>query len=235
MARGVQLTQLLDDLRAETGRDSSVAAGRNELHSLKKRLAREQNKLYQAYDWPFLRVQQTIALQAGERHYDWPALLNKERVEKIRVLWNSSWYDTVRGITEADYNSYNSLADERSDPVLKWDIRSTGATLAAQAEQVEVWPLPASNDPVLHLWGLRPLKPLIADEDVCDIDSDLIVLSLASKMLARQKSADAGAVLKDFQKLWSHLTGNSQGGGGNINMTGGGLPKKFVGTIIRVA
>ena len=58
MARGVQLTQLVDDLRAETGRDSSVAAGRNELHSLKQRLARAQRTLSAAYDWPFLRVQE---------------------------------------------------------------------------------------------------------------------------------------------------------------------------------
>jgi hypothetical protein len=236
MARGVQLTQLVDDLRAETGRDSSVAAGKNELHALKKRLAREQNKLYQAFDWPFLRVQVTIDMQAGERYYDWPATINPDRLQDVKILWNNSWYPVERGITAEHYNSYNSLEDERSDPVLRFDVRSTGTIADADiAEQIEVWPIPASDDPVLHMWGLRPLRALTSDSDVCDIDSDLIVMSLAAKMLARQKAADANRVAQEFERLWRNLTGNSQGASQNINMAAGAAPKKFVGTIIRVA
>ena len=235
MARGVQLTQLVDDLRAETGRDSSVAAGRNELHSLKQRLARAQRTLYAAYDWPFLRVQATIPLQAGERYYDWPEEIDKDRLQEMQVKWNSTWYPVCRGISADDYNSYDSAADERNDPAQKWDIRTTGATLATQVEQIEVWPVPASNDAVLHLWGLRPLKALTSDSDVCDLDSDLIVLSLAAKMLGRQKSADAPLVQKQADDLWKKLTGNSQGGSGNISMRGGASAQKYVGTIIRVA
>lgn len=235
MARGVQLLQLVDELRAETGRDASVAAGKNELHSLKKRLAREQNKLYQAHDWPFLRVQATITMQAGERYYDWPAEINPDRLQDMKVRWNNSWYPVCRGITAEEYNAYDSLEDERSDPVIRWDVRTTGADLAAQAEQIEVWPIPASNVPVLHLWGMRPLKVLIAEDDVCDIDSDLIVLSLAAKMLKRQKSPDAADVAAEFAKMWRNMTGNRQGGSENLNMSAGAAPRKFVGTIIRIA
>lgn len=235
MARGVQLTQLVDELRAETGRDSSVAAGRNELHSLKLRLARTQRALYAAYDWPFMRVQTTISLQAGERYYDWPSDIDKDRLQQMQVKWNSTWYPVCRGITADDYNSYDSPADERSDPMQKWDLRTTGATLAAQVEQIEVWPVPASNDQVLHLWGIRPLKALTSDDHVCDLDSDLIVWTLAAKILGRQKAADAPLVQKQADDLWKKLTGNSQGGSSNISMRGGAATQKYVGTIIRVA
>jgi hypothetical protein len=236
MARNVTLEQLVDDLRAEVGRDSSVAAGKNELPGFKKRLARMQNQLYQKFDWPFMRTEQTIALQAGERYYDWPTLLNPDRVEKVEVRWNTSWYPVLRGIGPNEYNSYDSVDDERSDPVLRWDVRSTGASLAAQVEQIELWPIPASNDPVLHMWGMRPLRALVAEADRCDIDSDLIVLTLAAKILARGKSADAPLVKKEADDLWRRLTGNSRGADESISMIGtGGRPQKVVGTIIRIA
>lgn len=236
MARGVQLLQLVDELRAETGRDSSVAAGKNELHSLKKRLARTQNVLYQSFDWPFMRVEATIELEAGERYYDWPDEINPDRVEDLKVQWNSTWYPVCRGIGANEYNSYNSDADERSDPMLRWDVRSTGTDLADQSEQIEVWPIPASDEPVLHIWAMRPLKALIDDTDVCDIDSDLIVYTLAAKMLARQKSPDAPLIQKEADRLYRKFTGNRRGAQESISMVGnGGSPQKYVGTIIRVA
>ncbi len=235
MARGTQLLQLVAKLRAETGRSDNVSAGRNEETALKTRLAAVQEDLYQAYDWPFLRTETTIPMQAGERYYDWPNLLNSDRLTKIKLRWNNSWYGVERGIGENEYNSYDSINDERADPVLRFDVRSTGADLATQVEQVEVWPIPASNTPVLYLWGLRPLKPLIANTDVCDLDDNLIVWTLAAEILARQKSADAGRTLTKAQNLFAKLTGNSQGGGGNLSLLSGARPRKVVGTIIRVA
>ena len=235
MARGTQLLQLVAQLRAETGRSDNVAAGRNEETSLKARLKATQEALYQAFDWPFLRAMQTIPMQAGDRYYNWPALVHPDRLTRIKLRWNNTWYSVERGIGENEYNSYDSENDERSDPVWRFDIRSTGADLASQVEQIEVWPIPASNDPVLYLWGLRPLKPLVANTDVCDLDDNLIVWTLAAEILARQKSADAGRMLDKARNLYMKLTGNSQAGSGNVSLRDGARTPKVVGTIIRVA
>jgi len=229
MARGTQLLALVDRLKDETGRSSAVSVGVDELPSLKNLLRRTQNWLYEDYDWPFLRVNRSTNLQAGERYYDFPTDLNVERVEETVCLYNTTRYPVLRGIEFDDYNTYDSDLDERSDPILKWDVRSIN-----NVEQAEVWPIPASNATKLLWRGIRALRPLIADADVCDLDDDLIVLFAASEILQRQKSSDAKAKLDFAQQHYTRLKGRHKGTSPTITL-GGGTQKKFVGTIIRVS
>jgi hypothetical protein len=232
MARGTQLLQLVEMLRAETGRSDNVSAGRNEETSLKRRLRATQELLYQAYDWPFLKIEATKDLAAGQRHYDWPVTINPDRLtDKIKLRWQNSWYPIERGIGANEYNSYDSINDERTDPALRFEVRAVGAS----SEQIEIWPIPASNDQVLYFWGLRPLRPLTENTHVADLDDNLIVWTLAAKLLARQKSPDAKQMSDQAATLYSKLTGNSQGGGQNLSLLDGQRNPRVVGTIIRVA
>lgn len=231
MARGTQLIQLVAKLRAETGRSDNVSAGRNEESSLKSRLAAMQELLYQSFDWPFLKTEATKSLAAGQRYYDWPTTINPDRLtDDIKLRWNNSWYPIERGIGANEYNSYDSINDERTDPALRFEVRAVG-----NAEQIEVWPIPAGNAQVLYFWGLRPLRPLTENTHVADLDDNLIVWTLAAEILANQKSPNAKRVADKAAALYQKLTGNSRGGSGNLSLLDGVRSPKVVGTIIRVA
>src|SRR3546814_4423912 len=72
----------------------------------------------------------------------------------------SSDLQVMRGIRSEDYAAYDSAAGERVDPVLRWDVQFTGTT-----DQIEVWPIPASNGMRLQVFGKKVLAPLIEDDD----------------------------------------------------------------------
>lgn len=191
MARGTQLLQLVEDLREEVGRSSSVAVGNADLPGLKQKLRRTQALLYDDYDWPFLRqIFPAKTLQAGERYYDFPDGLNLERVEAVALWYNNLPVPITRGITPADYGIHNPEDDVRSEPALAWDVRWTGTK-----DQIEIWPLPATNAQYIQFTGIRALRPLIADSDVADLDDHLIVLFCAAEILARTDAKNAKTVM----------------------------------------
>lgn len=236
MARGKQLSQLVDMLRAETGQSTSVSVGVSKLPELKQLLRRTQETLYDAYDWPFLRVQPFKNLSAGARYYDFPTDLNMERVEEVVVWWNGEPFPLTRGIGFENYAAYDSANDERTDPVTHWDVRWTGS-----AEQVEVWPIPATtytttNKYRLQFKGIRPLRTMVSDSDVADLDDQLIVLFAAAEILARQKSEDAQAKQAKAVERFNTLKGRTRGGS-SMFVLGGGTgrdPQRTRGTVIRV-
>jgi hypothetical protein len=223
MARRKQLQQLVADLRVETGRSTSVALGVDEEQRLKTTLARVQETLYDDYDWPFLRVKPTKALAAGQRYYDMPTGLNLDRIEELAVWYNSEPFPIERGIGFAEYSVYRSDDDERSDPVLKWDVVDNDGD-----EQIEVWPLPVSNDQTLQFIGIRDLTPLVDNEDRADLDDQLIVLFAAAELLANQKSEDAQAKLGAAQERYARLKGRSKGASRDAIIGGGKADRRIL-------
>lgn len=192
MARGTQLLQLVENLREEVGRSASVSVGNSDLGALKQKLRRNQELLYDEYDWPFLRqIFPAKYLLAGERYYDFPVGLNLERVESVELWYSDLPRPIERGITPREYAIYNSDADVRQEPAMAWDVRWTGTK-----EQIEIWPLPVSNAQYLQFTGIRNLRPLVKDSDVADLDDQTIILFTAAEILARQANESAPVVLK---------------------------------------
>lgn len=206
MPRGTQLLSLIAQLRAETGRNQSVSVGIDEVENLKVILQRVQETLYDEYDWPHLRVQKTISLNAGQRYYDLPDGLNFDRIEDISLRYNQIYQPIERGIQFSDYASFDSNAStpERSSPAQKWDIRNTGST-----EQIEVWPIPNDNIQSLYFFGTKTLGNLIEESDTADLDDRLIILFAAAEILSRQKSSDAQAKLELANRRLMTLRKNS--------------------------
>lgn len=204
MARGTQLQQLIAQLRAETGRVQSVAVGTSEVDNLKEQLRRVQELLYDDYDWPFLNIDRTINLQAGQRYYDFPIDLNYDRVEKVVFKYGNAFVNVERGITFDDYSAYDSEAGDRSSPLVKWDVKNTGTI-----EQLEAWPVP-SEDGKLRFFGTKKLAPMVDDSDRAILDDRMIVLFAAAEMLARQKSPDAKNKMDLANARLLKLRGNSQ-------------------------
>src|ERR1035437_1908292 len=137
MARGTQLLKLVEMLREEVNRATSVAVGNDDVAGLKNKLSRTQEVLWDEYDWPFLRqVFPAKQMQAGERYYDLPVGLSVNRIDDSNDNKNPGvvcWYSNLpvpikRGIGFAEYAIYNSDNGVRQEPALAWDVRWTGTS-----------------------------------------------------------------------------------------------------------
>lgn len=190
--RGNTFLNMVILLRNELARSANVAVGVDDATRLKHHLNRAYATRYDKHDWPHLRrTFDPVPLSAGDRYYDFPAELNYERIEKAWVWWTDLPTPIWRGITVDDYAAYDSSNNERSDPVLKWDVRSIGT-----ATQFEVWPLPASNDTSITFLGHRKIDKLTNDIDICYLDDWLVVLDAAAAIekdpeRRKQRAAEA--------------------------------------------
>lgn len=192
MARGTQLLRLVQMVREECGRSSSVGVGVDDLPGIKTKIKRTQELYYNGWDWPHMRqFFDREQFSAGERYYDPSDDVNFERIEEMWVWYSGIAHDITKrkGISFADYSVYDSENDERSEPVQKWDIRWTGST-----EQIEFWPIPSTNDQQWQIKGIRNLRALTADTDVADLDDNLIALTVAAELLASKDSKAAQMV-----------------------------------------
>lgn len=208
MARGVALSSLLDDLRADLAQVTSVNMTVQQKPVLVRALQRAQNMLVATpgWTWPHMKVRPTKNVSAGQRYYDLPTDLDYDRVDKVQHLWSGIWSQPLtRGISMADYNTFNSDDDVRSDPVLKWDVVSvSGAT------QIEIWPMPETSVTAgLRFTGRRALKPLLVDSDVCDLDSEILLLYAAGTYLENVDPAKANAKKSQARDLYNRTVGRA--------------------------
>lgn len=188
MARGTTLGELVDMLRAEIGDSTNPALGTDQLPAYQQKLRRWQEALYLDNNWQHMFSRSDKVVEAGQRYVDIPAGIDMERLTKAQVRWNDYWVDIRHGITGDDYSVYDSDANERMDPIQRWQILDVSGDL-----QFEVWPLPAT-EATIRFEGYRRLSPLIANDDTADLDDNLIVLFAAAEILARQGAKEADAV-----------------------------------------
>lgn len=168
-----QYTQLISDVRAELRRNNDPGVRAADLSSIQQAIGRAYETLYDEYDWSHLRqVFPRIPLAAGQRYYDFPDDLDFDRLEEVAVWRDGLPFAFERGIGFKEYAQYDSENDERSDPAVKWDVR-----WVSTAEQIEVWPLPASNDMAMQFIGITKFEPLVDDSDLCRLDDNIVVLA----------------------------------------------------------
>lgn len=220
MARNESFLELQTMLREELGRSPDVSVGVDDLPILKRAINKAYATIYDEHDWPHLRrVFPKVQMAAGSRYYDLPDDLNIERVEQVNVWWNGLPQPVQRGIAFEEYATFDPDDNERSDPVLAWDVRDDDGTPV-----IEVWPLPASNSPSLQFIGLRSAPKLVNDEDLCLLDDELVVLLAAAQHARRQNSRDADDILAQFRARMSTMKARVSGGAARRYRVGVGEP-----------
>jgi len=200
MPTGVQLSQMISDLRSELGHSVNVAHGVNTKGNMAYMVRRTQEVLYEEHDWPFLLVDRDVTAFAGQFLYNYP---NDMPFEVINAVWwkeGSLLTAMDYGVTIDDFNLYDTAADERSNPVQKWRHRPDEG-------QLEIWPRPSLNG-TIRFRGSAPLRALVDDSDTCTLDSNLIILHTAAELLARQKSEDAPLKAELARKHLTKLLSN---------------------------
>lgn len=214
MARGTQLSALVDQLRAEIGASTNVAMGVNTLPNLHQVLRRTQERLWQDFDWPFAWIERDEPMANGQRYYAFDDDIDFDRIRHAHVKYANVWRELSYGITPADYNVSNPELGAKQDPVRKWRHW--------EGNQFEVWPVPSSPNCSIRFRAIKKLDPLISDSDRAVLDDTLIVLYAAAELLARAKAEDAPAKLQAANAHYQKLKGNGQKV--DVFTLGGGLP-----------
>lgn len=220
MPRGIQLTQLVTDLRAEIGHSTNPALGQNARAGLVRTLQRVQTHLYNDFDWPHMIVDRDVSLQAGQRYYGFPSDLTYERIQTAKAKLGTQWLNLGFGVGTDELSIYDSDNDIRGTPVQRWAMH--------EISQFEVWPIP-SEASTLRFRGIKVLGSLLNDADTCDLDSDLILLFAAGELLDQQKNPRSGGVMRAANALYNKLKGQgaankrpvwTRAGGGRVATPG---------------
>jgi len=213
MAVGVQLTDLVRGVRAESGKSLSVALGVAEYDSIVYQLQSKQEQLYYDYDWPFLITQAPVALINGTRYYPFPPTISFDFVNEV---WCSE--DDTTSFTPVTYGIGPTQFNQFGVGVTGWPVRHW----MISGSQIETWPVP-SQAGFLRVIGRRALTPLVASSDLSTLDGTLLVLFVAADILARQKSEDARIKLTAAQRYLRNLARRQTSNKTNPIILGGGL------------
>ena len=202
MARGTSLGILINDLRAEVGHSLQPSLGKATRDVLINQLQRVQRRLWDDYNWNFLKVRRDLSINAGQRYYDLTSDIVFERITRVETKHGDNWTKLHYGIGSDEYNQYDSDADERSTPIRRYDN--------FENNQIEFFPVPANNSQAngmdsVRIHGIRNLSAFVAESDTADLDDQLIVLFAASEILARQKQADAQQKLAQATAHYARL------------------------------
>lgn len=210
---GDTLATIIEEVQYELVQVASPAVGTQFREQIKARIRREYRRLYHDFDWPDLIDWYDTETSAGERFYDFPDEASLNTTSAIYVRWGNQWIKLDRGIDPDHYNAHDSDADGRSDPVQRWRPKGT---------QVEFWPIPASDENTLRFVAKRPFTPLVDEDDICDLDTDLIVLHSAAQLARRYSNDEAALILARADQHYKTLKSRSQRGGIKVNFAAGG-------------
>lgn len=183
-------------VRNECGLSSNTSRGIDHQDHIRQLIKRTYKVLSEDYDWQHLVIKRDfdvsrVVLQAGDRYYNWPAILNPLKVDGAWVKWGSTWQPLAYGITYPDRNTQDPDANQRSDPPMRWQFYGD--------DQFEVWPLPNSNGTAngvneVAFEGQKRVEELLADTNRLDMDDILVSLLVSVEILSELKKMEAAQV-----------------------------------------
>lgn len=183
MALRTDKSVLVTNLRHELGFDENVNVNKAYDAKLLYHLNAEYERLWYDHDWPHLWGTADNSwfdkeTEAGERYYDFPTGMDPLTIRKVWVKWGDVWQPLQPGISVAHYTQYDSDADIRTDPAMRWRRHTD--------QQFEVWPVPATAL-TLRFDARQAFAPLVDDADECMLDDQLVVLHAAAKIKKTRK------------------------------------------------
>jgi hypothetical protein len=213
--RGKTLGHVLTLLRAEARLSLNPAHNAQIRDTQVSAVQRVQEMLCDDINWPHLRVERYVSLQAGQRFYDVTTAkdvtgatkndIRIDKVDRISVMEAGLWRPLRPVITASEYAQFQSDRDERSWPAFAWQIY--------EGEQIEIWPIPSENaddaarEGQLKITAYRNCRPLISDSDICDLDDRMLALFAAVEFIADEKMAryKSDMANRRLQKLTGNL------------------------------
>lgn len=196
MALRVTFQEVIQSVRKEARLSTNSSRGIDNLEMIQQKIIRAYTTLCESYDWQHLELKRgdsesRVLLQAGSRYYNWPAAANPLKITGAVVRWGSRWHDLEYGVGPKEYSIYDPEADQRADPVTKWNFHG--------GDQFEVWPLPATDGVSgsineIAFEGQRTPEALVSPTSRLDMDDMLVYLMVAAEILAGNGQKDAASV-----------------------------------------
>ena len=203
MARNITLLRLLDQLRAEARLSKNPAHNQQVRDTHVDILQRTQDRIWDDFTWPHLRVDRLKAVQTNQRYYAPPPDIQIDNIERIELYDGGEWKPLSPNIDGRHYSAHNSDRNEATWPPMRWKIY--------EGEQVEIWPIgdhngdPETMEGMLKFIGIRNLRPLVKDSDRADLDDHLLVLYAAAEILAAAGAKDAQVKLDQANAIYRRL------------------------------
>ena len=213
MARNKTLEKLLIDVRAEARLSLDPAHNTQARDSHINLIQREQERLWEDFAWPHLRVHRFIPVQAGQRYYDTDSAVMEDgstpaqqipidRIETIEIKSDGQWLPMETDIRAEHYAAHDSALGERAWPPRRWKI--------SEGEDLEIWPIPDTDAGdeqygLLRITGIRALRPLAQMDDRADLDDRLLTLYCAGALLAAAGAKDANLKLEAAARHYGRL------------------------------
>jgi len=213
--RGQTLATLRTQLKAELRDTQEVNSTLDVEYNYS--LIKAQNQLTADYDWTYLNSRWDLSLPITTRYATLPtsdirgraATINFNRpVEVARrfdISPNRFWVGIDYGIGTKEYNARNSDLGVIADPIQKWQF-ATNISESTNPNQIEVWPVPASNQ-TIRFTGQRDVLAVVDDNDPFDLDDLLIVYFVAADYLAYRGQSNAVVVQRKAQEILARLRG----------------------------
>lgn len=204
MPVGVALSELRRLLRAEVGQSLNPAQGVNAQGQYDLTLARQQQELWEAYDWPHLAYHKDVPVSSGQAVYDYPSDMNFDSINSIWVLSSNTYDKLLYGTDTNAFNAHNTPGW----PVVRWGnaVKITNGKVVP-AGQFQLLPTPSQNG-TIRIVGQAPCNPLVDETDICVLDSTLITMFAAAEILAAQKAENASLKLQKAQQYLRRLLAN---------------------------
>jgi hypothetical protein len=211
------LSQLVTDVRAEAGHALAAYQGLNALESLKHEIRRTQEELWTAFQWPTLKMRVDIPLHDGQYLYAYPTDMQFDQIRKVYYAPENgtAFYEVQYGIPETCIlpGGDNST---RGVHAQFWEDGNPDSVF-------RIWPTP-SNHGTIRLTGMRPLAPLVDDDDRCTLDATCITLFAAKELLLRAKASDAESKAQKAQRHLLKLLADKVSAKNKVSLFGAGRP-----------
>jgi hypothetical protein len=217
MALHTTFGELITMLRAEARLSTNPAVGPDANTRYKQMLNRAYETLWNSTEWPHLRYTSPLQpLAAGQRFYDFPAGMDQTNLIEVVAWWGNEPYPLEPGIGFEEYAAFDSNTDERSDPPMKYDLRQNTPGVI----QYEIWPVPASSGVNVQFKGRRRFVRLVNPGDICLIDDNVLVLTVAAEILMATDEESAKAKARAAQQAFQTVrAAHSQPQTGGISAT----------------
>jgi hypothetical protein len=205
MPAGVTLLEMATDLRATLGYSLNISHGIDQQPALYAALRRTQIELWRMHDWPEHYIELDTPVPALTQIIAVPTGLD---FQMLNDVW---WRPT--GERRRRLLDYGIWADQRSrkdfthngdtgSPVERYAFNAS--TSGQPTDMLELWPVPDIAG-ILTCGGRIALLDLVAESDVCTLDSELIIAQAATPIMLRNKDPTAQIQATKGMALFNRL------------------------------
>lgn len=183
------LGEIRADIQVRLGFGMSGQAGIVNSPLIDSMIRSAQEQLYLQYDFTEMKAVYERATGEAQTYYDYPANCNAERITEFSVKWSGRYIALKRGIEIENRNVNTSGVPQR------YELR----------DQIELWPVPDSQNYTLRFEYVKVLAPLVQNSDRTSLPSELVMLHALANAKSHYGDTDAATYTAQLDSALTKL------------------------------